>query len=396
MSEALRLTRAGQLNEAFAVLQRTLGAMPIVPTSGPESTRSEFPGLLLPGHRGVPNADVLLDGLRAALPAHRRASLRSTLDDLLGRGPTIDRGPARPDIAAAAAAPGGEIRHLSHTEPAGTRAYDLYTPTRYSGAPLPLIVMLHGGRQDAVDFAAGTRMNDLAEEQTFLVAYPAQTQAANMSKCWNWFSAGDQQRDRGEPSIIAGLTREIMQDFAVEPGRVYIAGLSAGGAAAAIMGATYPDLYAAVGVHSGLACGAAIDMPSAFAAMKQGGSAAIKGTRHQSGSARAVPTIVFHGDRDTTVNPINGDEVVAQAKASAVLQTRINRGESTGGMGYTCTSHSDASGQTMLEQWLLHGAGHAWSGGSSAGSYTDARGPDDSREMTRFFLQHSTAAVAQS
>jgi poly(3-hydroxybutyrate) depolymerase len=187
-----------------------------------------------------------------------------------------------------------------------------------------------------------------------------------------------------------------MQDFSVEHGRVYIAGLSAGGAAAAIMGATYPDLYAAVGVHSGLACGAASDMPSAFAAMKQGGSVATKSRSRQSRSARAVPTIVFHGDRDTTVNPINGDQVVAQARASADLETTMNRGQSTGGMSYTCTRHSDASGRGMLEQWVLHGAGHAWSGGSSVGSYTDARGPDASREMMRFFRQHSTAAVAQS
>jgi poly(3-hydroxybutyrate) depolymerase len=187
-----------------------------------------------------------------------------------------------------------------------------------------------------------------------------------------------------------------MQEFSVEPRRVYIAGLSAGGAAAAIMGATYPDLYAAIGVHSGLACGAASDMPSAFAAMKQGGSAAGKRGRRHSGLARAVPTIVFHGDRDTTVNPINGDEVAAQAKALEDLQTIVNRGQSPGGMGYTCTIHSDAGGRAMLEQWLLHGGGHAWSGGSTAGSYTEPRGPDASREIMRFFLQHSTAGVAQS
>jgi poly(hydroxyalkanoate) depolymerase family esterase len=282
---------------------------------------------------------------------------------------------------------GARFEERSYANAAGSRAYKLYVPSGYTGQALPLVIMLHGCTQSPDDFAAGTQMNALAEEQTFLVAYPAQTQAANMSKCWNWFSAGDQQRDHGEPSLIAGITRQIMTDFSVEHGRVYIAGLSAGGAAAAIMGATYPDLYAAIGVHSGLACGAARDIPSAFAAMKQGGS----GSRRPGRSGGAVPTIVFHGDHDTTVNPVNGDEVVAQAKASADLGTAVNRGQSPGGMGYTCTVHTDASGRAMLEQWVLHGAGHAWSGGSAAGSYTDPRGPDASREMVRFFLQHPTA-----
>src|SRR3712207_5482217 len=202
--------------------------------------------------------------------------------------------------------------------------------------------MLHGCTQSPDDFAAGTRMNVLAEEHTCLVAYPAQAAAANVQRCWNWFSPGDQQREQGEPSLIAGITRQIMRDYPVDPQRVYVAGLSAGGAAAAIMGATYPDLYAAVGVHSGLAYGAASDLPSAFAAMRQGGSTATKGAHRPGRTGRAVPTIVFHGDSDTTVNPVNGDQVVAQAKASAELQITQSRGQSPGGMGYTCTAHNDA------------------------------------------------------
>jgi poly(3-hydroxybutyrate) depolymerase len=188
--------------------------------------------------------------------------------------------------------------------------------------------------------------------------------------------------------LIAGITRQIMRDFPVEPGRVYIAGLSAGGAAAAVMGSTYPDLYAAIGVHSGLPCGAASDVPSAFAAMRQGASAPTDGSRRHRGCGGVVPTIVFHGDRDTMVNPINGDQVIAQSSAVADLRTTVSRGEAPGGISYTRTVQADESGRPVLEQWVLHGAGHAWSGGSPAGTYTEPRGPDASREMMRFFLQH--------
>jgi poly(3-hydroxybutyrate) depolymerase len=178
-----------------------------------------------------------------------------------------------------------------------------------------------------------------------------------------------------------------MHDFPIENGRVYVAGLSAGGAAAAILGVTYPDLYAGIGVHSGLACGAARDMPSAFAAMRQGGTAPSV-MRHR--CERTVPTIVFHGDRDKTVNSVNGDQIISQSRAATNLATEVSHGTAPGGMRYTRTIQTNKTGQTLLEQWILHGAGHAWSGGSTAGSYTDTRGPDASREMVRFFLQQPT------
>jgi poly(3-hydroxybutyrate) depolymerase len=182
-----------------------------------------------------------------------------------------------------------------------------------------------------------------------------------------------------------------MRDYAVDARRVYVGGLSAGAAAAAVMGATYPDLYAAIGVHSGLACGAASDVPSAFAAMRQGefpSGAKYGGAAAFAERGPVVPTIVFHGDCDTTVHPRNGDHVIAQSKGTTRAQTQVHRGRIAGGHAYTRTLHLDATGRTIFEHWEIHGAGHAWSGGSPAGSYTDPRGPDATREMLRFFLEH--------
>jgi poly(hydroxyalkanoate) depolymerase family esterase len=291
-----------------------------------------------------------------------------------------------PDIVPA----GGRFIEAIYSNAAGSRSYKLYIPSGYHGQAVPLVVMLHGCTQSPDDFAAGTRMNVVAEEQTCLVVYPAQASDANPAKCWNWFRPGDQRRDLGEPSLIAGITREVMRDYVVDAQRVYIAGLSAGAAAAAVMGATYPDLYAAIGVHSGLACGAASDLPSAFAAMRQG---EVRSPSRYDGlaagrEAPTVPTIVFHGDRDTTVHPRNGDHVIAQCKGTTSAHTQVHRGRIAAGHTYTRTVHVDASGRTILEHWEIHGAGHAWSGGSPAGSYTDPRGPDASREMLRFFLEH--------
>jgi poly(hydroxyalkanoate) depolymerase family esterase len=288
----------------------------------------------------------------------------------------------------------GQFLTESFSNRAGTRAYKLYVPSQYRGQPLPLIVMLHGCTQSPDDFAAGTRMNLRAEEYNCFVVYPEQAASANISKCWNWFRPGDQIRGQGEPALIAGLTRKVMSEYSVDEERVYAAGLSAGGAAAAVLAAAYPDLYAAIGVHSGLACGVARDVPSAFAAMRQSQPGARRRSDNnlsgRGGYSRIVPAIVFHGDQDTTVHPNNGDQVIAQLREvlDTDVKATVERGRIPGGRTYTRTVHRDAGDNSIFEQWVIHGAGHAWSGGSLAGSYTDPRGPDATREMLRFFLDH--------
>ncbi len=299
---------------------------------------------------------------------------------LRGRRPVLRRWPAAvPD--------GARFEERGFANEAGSLTYKIYVPSRFEGQSLPVVLMLHGCTQDPDDFAAGTQMNQVAEERNFLVAYPRQPQTANMQKCWNWFDPANQRREGGEASLIAGVAMQVVEEFSADPSRVYVAGLSAGGAAAAILGATYPDVFAAVGVHSGLACGAARDMPSAFAAMGAGGI-----VRARAGAV--APTIAFHGDADRTVNPINGEHVIAQAKRDAEFSETVSYGESKGGVGYTRTVHRDAEGRGVLEHWVLHGGGHAWSGGGRRGSFTDPRGPDASREMIRFFLAHRNAGAS--
>jgi len=394
MAQVTRLTREGRLDEAMAMLRGTrVAARDSVDDHIDAALQDTNVIDMLPPSSSTGGAWTA-SVTKPTHPAHSTDSrsgrhvpqtLRSVLGGAIPPGFTRTRnaGDGARDLPH-----GARFESRSVTNPAGTRTYKLYVPSGYRDQPLPLVVMLHGCTQSPDDFAAGTRMNELAEEKVFLVAYPAQAQSANASKCWNWFNAADQQRDHGEPSLIADVTRQVMRDFAVQPGRVYVAGLSAGGAAAAVMGATYPDLFAAVGVHSGLACGAASDMPSAFAAMKQGGPASA------GGAAGTVPTIVFHGDRDTTVNPINGEQVIGRAQSAANLRTTIEHGESVGRLRYTRTRHTNGDGRSLLEHWVLHGVGHAWSGGSNAGSYTEPRGPDASRAMVDFFLQHPTHTQA--
>jgi poly(hydroxyalkanoate) depolymerase family esterase len=335
--EATRLTQAGRLVEATAAIQK------------------------------------LLRGQGMAEPANDQ-----------GSGRVIDAEFSRVEEAyAEARQPDGQPGQFisgSFGNQAGTRPYKLYIPTAYTGKPLPLVMMLHGCTQNPDDFAAGTRMNALAEERGCFVLYPAQTAAANRSRCWNWFKRADQRRDQGEPAILAGMTRECMRRYAIDPRKVYVAGLSAGGAMAAVLAAAYPDLFSAVGVHSGLAAGSAHDVQSAFAAMRGAGRSA---ARKRSGS---IPVIVFHGDRDATVHPRNGEQVILES-ADPAAASSVERGQVPYGHAYTRTIHRDAGGRVVLEHWLVHGGGHAWSGGSPGGSYTDPKGPDAARAMLRFFDQ---------
>jgi poly(hydroxyalkanoate) depolymerase family esterase len=453
MFDATRLTREGRLVEATELLQRLLRGDPPAPQpSGSETSvfghAASSSGAPAPGVIDVTPQKIEEPGSRPA--AARKTGVNKSvtgwagrisqphmpeaLRDFLRQVNRIDPDGATPGLLrrSRARAPdlttpdGAQFVVRSYSNRAGTRAYKLYIPSGYHGQALPLVVMLHGCTQTPDDFAAGTRMNALAEEHACFVAYPAQDVSANPSKCWNWFTPGNQRRDEGEPSLIAGITRQIMSDYAVDPQRVYAAGLSAGAAEAAIMGVTYPDLYAAIGVHSGLACGAASDLPSAFAAMRRaepvvadvlsslvsgadsdlisafaitpsGKPARFEAPSSNAGAVqgqRMVPTIVFHGDQDNTVHARNADQVIAQSKTAAAMElhTKVERGQAPGGLAYSRTLHSDASGQAVLEQWVIHGAGHAWSGGSHAGSYTDPRGPNASREMLRFFLEHSHPA----
>jgi len=347
MQQVTRLTQRGKLNEATDAIQRTLGSRP---TAGHGNETDAAARTTYEGNFHVIDND---------------ASLHTDAQYLEG----------------------------SFSNAAGTRAYKLYVPSGCRAQAPRLVVMLHGCTQSPDDFSAGTGMNLLADEHACLVLYPAQDRTANPQKCWNWFKDADQQRDAGEPSIIAGLTREILSTYRVDPSQVYVAGLSAGGAMAAVMGRTYPDLYAAIGVHSGLAYGAARDLPSALKAMKGSANAETIRFRRTSTSPdiQSPRMIVFHGDRDTVVHPRNGEQLILQGAdaycAASASKPRVSRhaGQMPGGHAYTKDVYRTHDGQPFQEHWIIHGAGHAWSGGSPHGSHTDPKGPDAAREMLRFF-----------
>ncbi len=352
MRSATKLTQAGRLSEATQAIQRAL--------SGVGTRPRETPAHALPD-----TAPMVLDGCVFEVPEPGAAAATPT----------------------AAAFTGG-----THTHATLTRAYKLFVPPGRAERPRALVVMLHGCTQDPDDFAAGTGMNTCALEQGFVVLYPAQSQDANPSRCWNWFKHNHQQRGSGEPALIASMTTAVMKEQGIDPVRVYVAGLSAGGAMATIVAEAYPDIFAAVGVHSGLPRGAASSVPEALSVMNIGVAGTgqpARSRRVEAASSAHVPTIVFHGDQDRTVHPRNGEQVIAAALGgTAAGAARVEQGVSRQGRRYTRSTHVGEGGSALAEHWLLHGAGHAWSGGQAAGSYTDAAGPDASREMLRFFFEH--------
>ena len=345
MADAARMTQSGDLQAATAAIQAALAK------AGLSESATEAVG----GDANVIDVEAWEVGRKAPAP----------------HAPAQPAPPANPG-------PHGQFVSGSHADAsAGTREYKLFVPPASFEGPLPLVVMLHGCTQNPDDFAAGTEMNDAALDRGFFVLYPAQTQRANSSRCWNWFKHNHQKRGRGEPALLAGMTRDIMSRYNIDPQRVYVAGLSAGGAMAAILGDAYPDLFAAVGVHSGLPTGSATDVQSALSVMRIGAVPSASTTA-------SPPTIVFHGDQDATVNPANGEQVAISSAGD--LRPEIKRASSGRGRDYTQRVYRQAGGRIVAEHWTVHGAGHAWSGGSARGSYTDAQGPGASSEMLRFFF----------
>ena len=351
MASALRLTQSGRLSDATAEIQQALTAKRAKP-----------------------------DGSRQRHPLGESVK---TLRSVRHRAPEGRNGGAAKSSVSPNVFDGARFQVRQFSCHAGKRDYKLYVPVHQPQGRRPLLVMLHGCTQNADDFAAGTRMNELAESFGMLVAYPVQTKRANPSACWNWFNPGDQQRGAGEPAILAGITQEIAAEHKIDPTRIYIAGLSAGGAMAMVMGASYPELFSGIGVHSGLPYQSANDVMSAFGAMQGGPS--------KTGPQPQLRTIIFHGDADKTVHPANADKIAEARQNSGKKTVATGKAAAPGGRSYTRTVRRGEDGAPTVEQWIIQGAGHAWAGGSADGSYTDPKGPDASAEMLRFFLSEEVS-----
>ena len=285
----------------------------------------------------------------------------------------------------------------------GTRRYKLYIPGSYDGSkPLPLVVMLHGCTQDPDDIARGTRLNESAEAKSVLVVYPEQPETANPRKCWNWYEPAHQKRGEGEPALIAAITRRVMEDYRVDSRRVYVAGVSAGAAMAIAVALSYSELYAAVGSHSGIPYAAATTVMEALSVMQgKDGDPVILASKAKNAMgthARPIPAIVFQGGSDHVVNAANAVHLVAQLlavqgaplddKAITVMGEKV---DSAGGYHYTRAVHGNSDG--TIELWIVQELGHAWSGGSADGTFTDPKGPNATNEMLRFFLEHPRTTI---
>jgi poly(hydroxyalkanoate) depolymerase family esterase len=431
--KATQLTQGGRLIEATRMIQHALGLARTA--RAPAGKAPQRPAGATRNGSGAPAADPRVSDVpfRETLkqpPANEPAFqaspaptpvLKQTADaPAEAKAPAVEGdAPAAEPTAAPAPAPPRKPRPASFAELSFrsgnvSHPYRLYVPSDApspedggAAAPaapdqaalLPLVVLLHGCKQDAADFALGTGMNELAEAQKYLVLYPEQSSSANSLRCWNWFDATHQSRDSGEPKMLAALIRKVINTHGADPSRVYVAGLSAGGAMAAIMAGLYPEMFAAVGVHSGLPPGAAHDVISAFSAMRRGASqtsAAGVGASDES-DGFVMPTIVFHGSADKTVNPDNGDQITEAAlaalegagiKLKKVEQSEDSPGTSSGRRDTTRTIYRAADGKPYVEHWAIGSGPHAWSGGDSAGSFTDPQGPSASQAMVEFFLQH--------
>ncbi len=375
MRRATEATRALDVASATRVIREALGS----------GTRPEAAAPPPPSGAGRP-ADVIEDAeILDAAPPRPSARPRRPLGEVVRRLregrfalPGLMETPGSRPTPPPPVAPGASFTWRHYACAADSREYRLYVPATAAQGVAGLIVMLHGCTQNPDDFALGTRMNALAERHRLVVAYPGQGARHNPKGCWNWFRPEDQERGAGEPAIIAGLAAALAAEFGVPASRVFVAGLSAGGAMAAVLGETYPEIFAAVGVHSGLARGAASDVVSAFAAMRRAPAATAR-------PAKAPRTIVFHGDADQTVHSSNAEQVVARAAGTGAGGER-GTVDAPGGRSTARTIVRRRDGSTQAELWLVAGAGHAWSGGNAAGSYADPSGPDASAEMIRFFL----------
>lgn len=424
MAEALELTRSGRLAEATAAIQRAVGGWP--PSSDVTHSVQQMPDVPVPatraltdGHSAEPQARTVNAPHRARPPqgtptpsadrtGPQRAPRPPTTDasrvtspdfsslpglgslpdlgSLPGLGSLLDLkslldlgsfpGLGSPDLAALPRLPGGASASTS-------RPYRLHVPDQLPDGPRPLLVLLHGGTQDAASFAHATGFDVLADEHGFLALYPEQVTGANPMRYWNWFNRSDQQRGSGEPAIIAGLVEEIAAQHDIDPSRVFVAGFSAGAAMSSVLGATYPDVFAGIGVHSGLAHGAAGDMISAFSAMGKAPAAP---------AVQALPVIVIHGGSDSTVHVSNAASVLGQFAPAAA--TRRTFTEQANGRNIERTI-VEAGGRAVAERIVIAGAGHTWSGGRPGGSYADPSGPDAAAEMVRFFGLTSSGATGQ-